>query len=92
MKVSKENANYAVVYTAFHGGGTVGFYKTLTGALMAEKKYSVSGCCCGCCGVVALNQSAVSELLDINYYYEEVPLYDDLPNYNGNNSPYSLCK
>jgi hypothetical protein len=45
-----------VVRTRFHGGGIVSTHRSLLAALRAARKQTISGCTCGCCGVVPASQ------------------------------------
>ena len=56
MKLNEKNANYAVIKTAFHGGGVVSYHKSLTAAEKACKKFRGNNCICGCCAVVTIDK------------------------------------
>ena len=45
MKLNKENANYAVVKTAFHGGGPLSYHRSLAAATRALRKWQGIGSC-----------------------------------------------
>lgn len=105
-KLNEKNADYAVVRTAAHGGGTVGFYNSYAYAKRVERDNTISGCCCGCCAIVPVTavgkEILINHILDNEYawndksarkYYEnEIVLYDELPNFNGNNHYSTICK
>ena len=90
MKLDETNAKFAVVKTAFHNGGTIGFYNSLDAAKKAALRYQGgSGCWCGCAEVVPLTREAQKTLTE----YEAPALYADLPEwYVGYPNPYALCK
>ena len=53
-KLTEETARYAIVKTAFHGGGTISFHRSLDAAIKAANRYINAGnCSCGCAGVRA---------------------------------------
>ena len=90
MKLNETNAKFAVVKTAFHNGGTIGFYNSLDAAKKAALRYQGgSGCRCGCADVVPVTRDAQKLLTE----FETPALYADLPEwYPGFPNPYALCK
>lgn len=54
--MSTENLPYAVYATAFHGGRLISRHPTLEAAQKASAKWRMSGCMCGCAGVVGPGQ------------------------------------
>lgn len=88
-----ENAKYAVVRTAFHGGGVESVHKSLTAAERAAKAYRKSGCECGCCAVIPITVQAREEMPNHGRDICDnlIPLLEDIPEYTGNEfSPYVL--
>lgn len=88
-----ENAKYAVVRTAFHGGGVESVHKSLTAAERAAKAYRKSGCECGCCAVIPITVQACEEMPNHGRDICDnlIPLLEDIPEYTGNEfSPYVL--
>lgn len=47
---------YAVYATAFHGGRLISRHHTLEAAQKAAAKWRLSGCMCGCAGVMGPGQ------------------------------------
>ena len=102
MKLTEENARFAVVKTAFHNGGTVSFHVSLDEAMKAKKKLQRGDCVCGCAGVVPVTIDAQKEIVKArdrwgNPLYMEYgapALYADLPEFGVGSrvSPYALCK
>lgn len=90
-----KNAKYAVVRTAFHGGGVISSHKSLAAAERAAKKYRSVGCVCGCCAVIPITAQAREEMPNTGRddCGELIPLLDNIPIYTGNEfSPYVLCR
>lgn len=73
------NKKFAVVRTAFHGGGVVGYYETLGAARAAARKARTPWCQCGCNGIVPITNKAASEMWDAGY--EPLYLLDEIPSY-----------
>ena len=93
MKLTEKNAKFAVVKTAFHGGGVISYHNSLTEALKSERKYASGGCICGCCRVIPITEEAREELSEQGYCSLREDLLRDIPNYTGNEfNPYSICK
>ena len=92
MKLTEKNSKFAVVKTAFHGGGVVSYHRSLTEALKSERKYASGGCICGCCRVIPITEEAREELFERSYCAQRAALLRDIPNYTGNDSPYAICK
>ena len=93
MKLNENNARFAVVRTALHGGGTISFHKSLKAALKVEKENTQSDCVCGCCAVVPITKEARKELVKNGYAESETALYEDVPSYTANGEHYSkICK
>ena len=90
-----KNARYAVVRTAFHGGGVISSHKSLSAAEKAAKKYRNPDCSCECCAVVPITAEARREMpgRGRDYNGDLLPLLDDIQLYTGNEfSPYVLCR
>lgn len=93
MKLSENNSKFAVVRTAFHGGGTISFHISLEAARRAEHNYAQGDCTCGCCAIVPVTNSALKELIRVGYYEdEETPLYNDLPAYSPDFAYFKICR
>ena len=93
MKLDEKNARFAVIATAFHGGGVISFHKSLKAALRADKESTQGGCTCGCCAVVPITREARRELAKIDYCDgSEITLYKDLPYYTGDEHYSRICK
>ena len=93
MKITSKSAKYAVVRTAFHGGGVVSVHRSLAAAWKAADAYRMESCTCGCCGVCPITAEARREMPDRGRDYDGdlLPLLDEIPEYTGNElSPYSL--
>ena len=43
---------WQVVATRFHGGGVISAHRSILAAARAARKWKISDCTCGCCGVV----------------------------------------
>ena len=92
MKLTEKNSKFAVVKTAFHGGGVISYHNSLTEALKSERKYASGGCTCGCCRVIPITREAREELFEQSYCTQRAVLLEDIPYYTGNDSPYAICK
>lgn len=98
MKLTENNSKFAVVRTAFHGGGTIAFSNSLERAIKIEKEHTVSGCSCGCCSVVPVTEQARKEINNYKNKYGEYVyccdrLYNEYPVYQANGEPYGqLCR
>ena len=93
MKLNENNSKFAVVKTAFHGGGAISYHNSLTEALKSERKYASGGCICGCCRVIPITEEARKELFKRGYCSQYAALLTDIPRYTGNEfSPYTICK
>ena len=92
MKLNENNSKFAVVKTAFHGGGVISFHNSVGEALKADKKFSSGGCICGCCRVIPITEEARRELFEQGYCSLHADLLEDIPYYTGNDSPYTICK
>jgi len=100
MKLTENNARFAVVATAFHKGGTISFHNSLDAAIKARNKFAGNSCECGCAGVVPVTEEAKAVMKSYrdshnNPVYEigHLPLYVNLPTYQANGeSPYQLCR
>ena len=93
MRITSKSAAYAVVRTAYHGGGVESVHKSLTAAERAAKAYRRSGCECGCCAVIPITAQARQAMPDHGRDYDGdlLPLLDEIPEYTGDEfSPYSL--
>lgn len=94
MKLTEKNAQYAVVKTAFHSGGTVSFHRSLNAAMRARDAFQ-GACDCGCAGVVPVTKEAREYAkYMIDTCRGDSPLYADLPEFGagGRVSPYELCR
>nr|DAU29779.1 MAG TPA: hypothetical protein [Caudoviricetes sp.] len=88
-----KNARYAVVRTAFHGGGVISSHKSLAAAEKATNKYRNPECVCGCCAVVPITAEAREEMPDHgrDMCGQLLKLLEEIPEYTDNNfSPYVL--
>lgn len=91
--MAMKNAKYAVVRTAFHGGGVESVHKSLTAAGRSAQAWRRSGCECGCCAVIPITVQAREEMPnhgrdDCGFLF---PLLSEFPEYTGNElSPYVL--
>lgn len=95
MKLNENNANFAVVGTAFHGGGVISYHKSLRAAERSARCSVVGECDCGCCGVVPITESARREMMQFYRYNirDDIRLLHEIPFYSGNErSPYMLCR
>ena len=93
MQITSKSAAYAVVRTAYHGGGVASVHKSLAVAERAAKKCSNPECSCGCCGVVPITAKARREMPGHGRddCGELIPLLAEILAYTGNEfSPYSL--
>jgi hypothetical protein len=93
MKITSKNTKYAVVRTAFHGGGVVSVHKSLAAAEKAAKKYRNPECSCGCCAVAPITDEARKEMPNHgrDMCGQLLPLLEEIPEYTGNEfSPYVL--
>lgn len=96
MKLNEKNAKFAVVRTAFHGGGVVSYHTSLAAAERAGRSETNSSCCCGCCGIVPITIQAAKEMKKAGHfdgeYMDEITLLPDLPVYNDDIGYWHLCK
>jgi len=96
MKLTEQNARFAVVKTAFHNGGTISFHKSWDAAVKSMEKWiGDSSCTCGCAAVVPVTFEAQKEIgAKGGYYDNECPLYADLPEWDSTShlNPYNLCR
>lgn len=87
MKLSENNARFAVVLTAFHGGGAKSFHVSLDAA--ERKAGSLRGTCqCGCCAVIPITEDARAEMWSAG----DITLYADLPEYDTNLHYGTICR
>lgn len=61
-KLNEENARFAVVKTAFHGGGIASMHTSLSSAFKSARKNTVHECICGCAEVFPVTAEAAEEL------------------------------
>lgn len=61
MKITEKNAKFAIVRTAFHGGGAASFHNSLEAAERALKKEILKSCQCGCAAIVPITTAAREE-------------------------------
>ena len=73
MQITSKSAAYAVVRTAYHGGGVESVHKSLTAAERAAKAYRRSGCECGCCTVIPITAQARQAMKDGDYIGARAP-------------------
>lgn len=100
MKLNENNAQFAVVSTAFHGGGTISFHTSLNAAMISENKNTSKTCNCGCCSVIPITESAKEEMLELCddngeriWEESELSLYSEISEYEAKGEHYSkLCK
>ena len=93
MKLNEKNARFAVVKTAFHGGGVISYHNSVVEAIKADKKFSSGSCICGCCRVIPITEEARKELFERGYCSRRADLLKDIPYFSGDEfSPYSICK
>ena len=89
MKLDETSAKFAVIKTAFHGGGALSFHNSLSAAYKSASKYRGHTCECGCCAVVPVTKEAMNKMM----VYGEPMLYSDYPEYDTNiSNPYTLCR
>lgn len=93
MQITSKSAAYAVVRTAYHGGGVESVHRSLAAAERAAEAYRSAGCTCGCCAVIPITAQARQAMPD--HGRDDcgvlIPLLFEIPAYNGNElSPYSL--
>lgn len=79
---------FAVVRTAFHGGGIVSMHTTYDLAHKASVADRSSSCACGCNDIVPIDLESQKELNRMDF---DVPLLDELPCYDPSFGPYTLC-
>ena len=93
MRLSSANSRFAIVRTAFHGGGVLSYHLSLSAAEAAKRRGRVGLCCCGCCAVIPVTAEAVEEMRRSGGYIDIPPLLAEIPEYTGNEfSPYTICK
>jgi len=99
MKLTENNAKFAIVKTAFHGGGTISFHNSLESAIKAEKQNTSETCTCECCGIVPITAEAKKEMLSYRdewnelVFQGEISLYSELSECQANGEHYTqLCK
>lgn len=91
MKLNETNASFAVVATAFHGGGTWTYHNSLDQAMKSCKQHTNPRCVCGCCAVIPITEQARNQMIEYiniacsnagmgrNYASDyEIPLYSEL--------------
>lgn len=91
--MAMKNAKYAVVSTAFHGGGVISSHQSLAASEKAAKKCRIANCECGCCAVVPIATQAREEMPNHGRDICDnlIPLLEEIPVYTGNEfSPYVL--
>lgn len=99
-KLNENNSRFAVVSTAFHGGGTISFHNSLNQAFKSVNENTSETCNCGCCGIVPITEDAKNEMLELCddngeriWSEDELLLYSEIPEYEANGEHYSkLCK
>ena len=90
MKLSENNARFAIVYNAFHSGGVASYHASFSAAEAAQRRARIGSCCCGCCQIVPILPDAAEEMQRAGYI-DIPPLLQDIPEYTGDElSPYVL--
>lgn len=98
MKLNETNAKFAVIRTAFHGGGTIAFSNSLERAMRIKRENTGSDCDCGCCRIVPVTEEALEEMNGYRNKYGEYvfscnKLYEEYPTYQASGEHYSqLCR
>lgn len=95
MKITEKNAKFAIVRTAFHGGGAASFHNSLVAAERALKKEILKSCQCGCAAIVPITTAAREEMEKAGYepfYDEKRKLYDELPSYEAGKHYGTICR
>lgn len=99
MRLTEKTAEYAILKTAYHGGGIIGFSNSLTSALKTAKKHTNSHCSCGCCGVVPITPEArttmrnyVDDYGNKPYANNILPLLSAYPDYQPELKYFELCR
>ena len=101
-KLDAGNANFAVVKTAFHGGGVITYHVSLNSAIKSARVFRADSCNCGCCAVVPITEAARQEMKtaeDELLYKQGVftsllqsdLLLNDLPKVENNMPPSTIC-
>lgn len=107
MKLNETNAAFAIVKTAFHGGGTLSFHKSLSSAERCADRFRGT-CKCGCCAVIPVTVEAREEMWNTETndpcrypkypyreYFEDIndmALYNDVPAYEPNMYYGTFCR
>ena len=97
-QLTEDNAKFAVVRTAFHGGRAIAFTNDIDEAYEIRKQNRSRDCTCGCCNVVPITTEAAKELVqrwkkeDRYVLVENVDLYDELPFYDPSLGYGRLCR
>lgn len=93
MKLTEKNAKFAVVATAFHGGGVISYHNSLAEAIKAERKATSPCCLCGCCKVVPITRAARKELDYVRpLTTPDTPYLAEIDCYTGNEPYWMLAK
>ena len=99
MKLTENNSKFAIVQTAFHGGGVVKFTNSLNYAKRILAQVISSDCTCGCADIVPVTEEGAEEIFnnvedknERNYLKENMVLYKDLPSFNTNLHYGTICK
>ena len=96
MKLTEKTAKFAVVRTAFHGGGVVSYHTSLAAAERAERSETDSSCCCGCCGIVPVTIQAAKEMKKAGFFdgesLDEITLLPDLVAFREDMGYWYLCR
>lgn len=98
MKLNETNAKFAVIKTAFHGGGTIAFSNSLERAMRIKRENTGSDCECECCRIVPVTEEALKEINGYKNKYGEYifscnKLYEEYPTYQANGEHWSqLCR
>lgn len=98
--LDEKTSKFAVVRTAFHGGGVVKFTNSIAVAERIERvvKKHNSDCTCGCCEIVAVNKTGRKELYE-HYKSEpwcssinDITMYNELTTYKSELPYYTICR
>lgn len=54
MRLTEKNSKYAIVRTAFHGGGVIAYTNSSAVAQRVQRKNTQQQCDCGCCAIVTV--------------------------------------
>ena len=93
MRLNENNSKFAVVKTAFHGGGIISFHNSLAEAIKSERRSTSPHCCCGCCQVVPITRAARKELEYVRpLTAPDTPYLSEIDYYTGDEPYWLLSK